>query len=313
MAIRRGAKWQANAYLDGKRVRPVFATKEEAEAFERNPRADQVRPLVGPLFRHGYRFMWEGKKNSYESYLITEELIRRLGEDIPVATVTSATIQDLILDLRGIGNSGARINRKMSALRMLMKHSYARSAITQVPVFPKLEPEGKRERFLTKSEADRIVYHLTFPYDDFALFLLHTGARVGEALELRWKDVEQDRVTFRWSTTKSGHTRTIGLNESAREALSHAHREGYSSPWEHVDYRAFLRAWDKAKEAAGLKDDPEVVPHILRHTHASWLVQRGVPIQVVSKLLGHASLAMTMRYAKLAPEDLLGVTNCLPV
>lgn len=313
MAIQRGNKWQANAYVDGKRVRPTFATKEEAEAYERNPTTEFVKPMVGPMFRHGYKFLWHGTKNGYETYLIVEELIKRLGEDKTVATITAATVQDLIMELREHGNSGARINRKLSALRMLLKHSYERGTITQIPVFPKPQAESQgRERFLTKEEAQSLMDGLLFPYERFALFLLHTGARIGEALALRWEDVGERSVTFRWTTTKSGKTRTIGLNALALEAVQHGKEAGWSSPWEGIDYAQFRRAFDRAKEAAGLKDDPEVVPHILRHTHASWLVQRGVPIQVVSKLLGHSSITITMRYAKLAPDNLLEVTNCLP-
>lgn len=58
--------------------------------------------------------------------------------------------------------------------------------------------------------------------------------------------------------------------------------------------------------------------HDIRHTFASWLVQDGVPLDRVSKLLGHKSLTMTMRYAHLAPNQLredvaLLVRNSTPV
>lgn len=312
MAILRGTKWQANAYVDGKRVRPTFATKDEAEAFERNPTVDFVKPTVGALFRHGYKFMWQDKRNT-DAVFTVEELIRRLGEDKPVAHISSATIQDLVLQLREHGNSGATINRKMSALRMLLKHSYQRGAITNVPQFPKAQSESNgRERFLTETEAKLLLSHMSREYRQFATFLLHTGARIGEALALRWVDVGEDRVTFRWETTKNAQTRTVGLNLAARDAIQHSRDMGVASPWAHIDYSKFRRAFDRAKHHAGLGADTEVVPHILRHTHASWLVQRGVPIQVVSKLLGHSTITITMRYAKLAPDNLIEVTACLP-
>lgn len=47
----------------------------------------------------------------------------------------------------------------------------------------------------------------------------------------------------------------------------------------------------------------KVVFHTLRHTFASWLVQNGVSLEVISKLLGHSSLQMTMRYAHLDPVN----------
>lgn len=311
MAIQKGNKWQANAYLNGKRTRPVFNTKEEAEAFERNPSDAVVLPYVGAVFRHGYKFLWEGKRNSEDCQYITDELIRVFGENTPVAHITSAKIQDLVLSLRAV-NSGARINRKMSALRMLLRHAYERGAITQLPVFPKAQPESKgRERFLTKAEAEALLSLLPRNHSCFARFLLNTGARVGEALALRWQDVGEGRITFRWDTTKTQQTRTVGLNKAALDTLSLGRELGWSTPWEGINYDQFRRSWDRAKLLAKLEDDADVVPHILRHTFASWLVQSGVSLQVVSKLLGHSTIHMTMRYAKLAPDDLISVTEVI--
>jgi integrase len=47
-----------------------------------------------------------------------------------------------------------------------------------------------------------------------------------------------------------------------------------------------------------------IVFHSLRHTHASWLVQRGTPLYEVAKLLGHSTIRMTERYSHLAPDSL---------
>jgi integrase len=49
-------------------------------------------------------------------------------------------------------------------------------------------------------------------------------------------------------------------------------------------------------------DRQKVVFHTLRHTFASWLVQAGTPIYTVANLMGHSTIAMTQRYAHLAPE-----------
>jgi integrase len=80
--------------------------------------------------------------------------------------------------------------------------------------------------------------------------------------------------------------------------------------------RYIKTAYNNAVEAARLDD---VTFHTLRHTFASWAVMRGVTLKELQELLGHSSLAMTMRYAHLAPEHLRtavgrleGLTNTEP-
>ena len=67
---------------------------------------------------------------------------------------------------------------------------------------------------------------------------------------------------------------------------------------------AYRAIWNDAKAEIGLGSDPQVVPHILRHTCASRLVQGGIDLRRVQTWLGHQTLHMTMRYAHLATTDL---------
>jgi integrase len=61
----------------------------------------------------------------------------------------------------------------------------------------------------------------------------------------------------------------------------------------------------------GLLDDPQFVPHILRHTCASRLMQAGVPMPEVQKWLGHSSISETMRYSHLAPDSIFNAVLAL--
>ena len=71
---------------------------------------------------------------------------------------------------------------------------------------------------------------------------------------------------------------------------------------------AFRKSWEAALAAAQLGDFRF---HDLRHTFASWAVQRGVTLPELKDLLGHATLAMVMRYAHLAPEHLRSAVSRL--
>jgi site-specific recombinase XerD len=62
--------------------------------------------------------------------------------------------------------------------------------------------------------------------------------------------------------------------------------------------------WKACENAVANANLDEVNFHTLRHTFASWAIMRGVSLKELQELLGHSSLAMTMRYAHLAPERL---------
>jgi integrase len=67
------------------------------------------------------------------------------------------------------------------------------------------------------------------------------------------------------------------------------------------NWNSFRSAWEAALTAAGIENFRF---HDLRHTFASWLVQRGRTLKEVQEALGHQTIIMTMRYSHLAPEHL---------
>jgi integrase len=78
---------------------------------------------------------------------------------------------------------------------------------------------------------------------------------------------------------------------------------GQLRPWSGANWRArWYEAIDDARAAHPGLDIPAHSPHALRHSAASWLVQDGVPLYDVQRLLGHESFAVTQRYAHLAPD-----------
>jgi integrase len=93
-------------------------------------------------------------------------------------------------------------------------------------------------------------------------------------------------------------------DEQPRSADNGTGKGAGKGPFSHLTQVHFRKIWLEAKIEAGLGKDTQVVPHILRHTCASRLVQGGVDIRRVQMWLGHQTLQMTMRYAHLATNDL---------
>ncbi len=163
-------------------------------------------------------------------------------------------------------------------------------------------------------------------------FIAHSGVRKGEALALRWQDVDEARAKASINATlarvdgrlirQDPKTRTsirrIDLTDDALDALDRARAlqaadEDSSSAWrdlgyvfttasgEPIDPRNALRSFSRIREAAGI-DDGDI--HSLRHSFATYLLLAGTPVEVVSKHLGHARTSITMDvYSHVTEED----------
>ena len=138
---------------------------------------------------------------------------------------------------------------------------------------------------------------------DIVRLLLLTGCRKGEIMGLKWSEVHGGMLALEDSKTGP---RTVPLNSRARAILERQPRgEGpfvFPSPLDPARPRCpDLQFWYRARHEAGIED---VRLHDLRHTMASHAVMNGVPVPVVSRLLGHSSVQMTLRYAHLADRDI---------
>lgn len=135
--------------------------------------------------------------------------------------------------------------------------------------------------------------------------LLLTGARKNEIARLRWSEVDQERGLLLLEDSKTGR-KAIRLGAAAQEALGEIPRTNF--PWVFPDprdgdrpVRGIDAAWVRLRKEAGLED---VRIHDLRHSFASVAVAGGAGLYLIGKLLGHAHVATTSRYAHLADDPL---------
>jgi integrase len=169
---------------------------------------------------------------------------------------------------------------------------------------------GEAAKVLRAARGDRL--------EALAVLVLAVGMRQGEALRLRWADVDLDEgtLTVRKAKTASG-VRTIALPPFVVAALDrHRRRQRRermaakvwgdddlvfaSSVGTVLDPRNVLRWWHGLTRRAGVGRRRF---HASRHTAATLMLNNGVPLEVVSATLGHAGLAITADvYAKVRPE-----------
>ncbi|MGH7391537.1 MAG: site-specific integrase [Candidatus Rokuibacteriota bacterium] len=156
-----------------------------------------------------------------------------------------------------------------------------------------LEPD-EEQRLLDAARASR-TKHL----HDLIVVALETGLRKTELLDLEWERVDLSRGVIRLERTKSGKRREVPMRQRVYDVLAARAGDRKGRVWPSGDIRS---AFETAVEAAQL--DKAFTFHGCRHHFASWFVMRGGSLAALQALLGHATLAMTMRYAHLSQGHL---------
>lgn len=174
-----------------------------------------------------------------------------------------------------------------------------------------LNPENKRERYLTADELDRLntamADHPKQTSCDIVRFLILTGCRSGEAMRARWDQFDPDlRVwTKPAATTKQKKLHRVPVSEAVT-ALLLRRRDLATSEWVFPSHTGepfvtIKKTWASLYEKAEIED---VRLHDLRHTFASLLVSSGASLPLIGAMLGHTQTNTTARYAHLFDDTL---------
>jgi integrase len=320
--------WGFTAQINGKQVRRYKAewTHDDAEAELAKAllRIEPEKPK-GPgitLAQGADRYLAsKARKRTIEADRRQLDLLKaEFGAETPLAEITASRISEYkakrLSAVRTIGKgdgvverrlTAAAVNRPLALLRHLLR--LAHEEWGELDVVPKIrtekEPQG-RLRWLTREDATKVLSACKKSRNtalaDLVEFSLFTGIRRGEALGLTWDRVDRARGVIRLELTKSGRRREVPLSSNADAVLARRwapKAKGYvfgSRNW-----NSFRSAWESALVVAGIED---LRFHDLRHTFASWLIQRGHTLREVQEAPGHQTITMTMRYSHLAPDHL---------
>lgn len=209
-------------------------------------------------------------------------------------------------------NDLARLKRLFSIAE---KMGYCRSnPVKEVPLY---NPESCRHRFLSEEEEERLLAVCPDYIRPIVILAIHTGLRQGNLMALTRRQINlasghHGEITVTAASAKGKKTFFVPLDATARALLDDLlvglRPNDLVFTLFKGKFGSRLRSvWEKAVKAAGLYEvdkKDRVVWHTLRHTFASRLVMRGVALKTVQDLFSHASMAMTLRYAHLAPGHL---------
>lgn len=318
--------------LTGKRKieSKTFRTKDEAHAWvnetlSKMARGEYVKPSMeplGPYLDHWLATRAELAPKTRRNYsdLIRLHIVPALGSTA-IGRVTPRAIQALYNQFTGRPTAFFL----HTVLRQALDQAVAEGLIPRNPTERLRVPLPKPDRarvmawdgeqlvtFLHAAESSR--YHACY------VLLAASGLRLGEALNLTWRDIDLDQqtVSVRGQTKTATSRRTIPLDAETIDVLR-THQQ---------EQRARLRAFDilvtdgtpvidggagntirvsvidadmkRIVQSTGL---PPLTPHGLRHSHATALLIAGRPIHYVARRLGHSSPVITLSiYAHLLPN-----------
>lgn len=324
-----------------------FKTKREAEAWANQLEVDKrrgayVAPAAGRVTLGEYSREWLESKHKLKPStrarykIVVEGELAKRGR-IALGDITRRWVREWVADL-SVDLAPASVHKTVGVLRQVLAMAVAENRLAMNPVDGvELPPvTAVEQRFLTLEQlhtlADAAGDHRPLVY-----VLGTCGLRFGEAAELRWRDVDVDRLTIRLTrsvtlvdgafeigSTKSVKGRTVSLPKFVADLLAPGEPDVLVFPDTEGGHmrgsNVRRRWWSDAVAAAGLfprterneaGEDVTVYNfklHELRHTAASLAIQAGANIKALQNMLGHESAGLTLdRYGHLYGSDVEAV------
>lgn len=263
-------------------------TSETVWAFQRTPRKIKERHVVS--FAAG----------------LPKEL------QTPVRELNAGHITAWVARMKHCGNSPATANKKLAALAGVLNTAKDANQLPNAPTIPwqDVSDTGRIVTFSVAQEAHfwRALRDICPDFADFFVFLIETGMRRGEATKFVCTEPDGHAVWLDGSITKSGKGRLVPLTAQALAVMKPYANAGLK-PFGHIIPDNFTEAVRCVRLSSPWADDEDLTPHALRHTCATRLVRRGVPVTVVKLWMGHASLDQTMAYVHEGEADLLAAAT----
>lgn len=316
---KRGSGWEVTLGSGKNRIRKTFSSLEVAKQFETElfmkklgVSQDQIRSNVNEVTLSTLKILtteaiWSDNKSTIKTVRNAELCIDFLG-DIPVSQVNSESIRNLTKHFMDRGNSGKTVNRKISALSVMLKYAEEQSFVTSIPRLPRRKESKSNIRFLSPSEEQKAfafcelrgLEHLA----DLIAFGIDTGFRRTEMLTLKLSDCVDNYAVLHAGRTKSDLARSVPFTKRVRAIVEKSVARGNTTLFQGLTDSQLRDQWDLLEEHMGTTEESQFRVHMLRHTCASRLAQAGKNATFIMNWMGHSSITQTQKYMHLAPRAL---------
>jgi site-specific recombinase XerD len=226
--------------------------------------------------------------------------------------------------------SASSLNIAVSAVRFLYGVTLGRETVELMASVPHMKCATRRAEVYARSEVEAILTAPRQPRDRVLLMTVYAcGLRISEATHLKTDDIDRARMQVRVRNGKGAKERVLPLSERLLKELAdywRAQRQGkagHDSPWlflggkagDPMDRFTGQNIYNRAVKKSGVRRKGGI--HLLRHSFATHLIESGVELPVVQRLLGHSSLVTTALYLHVtahrlgevrSPLDLIGTS-----
>lgn len=279
-------------------------------------KARKAIPTFSEFMEQQYLPYAQAHKRSWKSDETYYRLrLKRVFGELKLDRISRHQIQTFHTSLREEeGLSAAYSNHHVK----LMKHAInlavsweilEKNPATRIPLFFE---DNKVENYMDEEELERLLNVLRTNRHRrvclIAMYLLSTGARLNEALQATWDQVDRRNRLWRIPArnSKSKRVRSVPLNDSALYVLDQLGTEEsyeylFVNPRTKRPFVSIHKVWGELRNEAGL---PHLRIHDLRHQYASFLVNAGHSLYTVQQALGHSDPKVTQRYSHLSTRSL---------
>ena len=293
-------------------------------------------PTLSEATRIVYKRQYNGTDSAKNFLTAMNHNIQAIG-DIRVDKITTPVVNKmmdyLLLKLK---NSKAVVNTKRGYLKTVLDHMIDDGYIDKVRLPKRHRIKKQKVEYLTKDMelelldwlhcmqknieikvpinktdwSDVSVSYLTAR--DIIICLIDLGCRVNELLGLEKRYVDFDNNQINFNERKNDNAVAVPMTNRVQNVMSTycSNKKDFDKVF-NLKYDQLNGIWQDARKSLGYADKKFYTLHLCRHTTASRLVQRGVPLLLVKDWLGHEDIKTTMIYAHLQPRALHSVVEVL--